>query len=89
VTAIDNGWVTFEVGEWFTADAGSVVVLNAEGLLAGPDGGPMDGGSESVVMITEVGQRFLVSGVDGYANICNGTQPYVAAEADAWRTHLA
>jgi hypothetical protein len=87
VTAIDNGWVSFDVGEWFTGEAGTLVVLNAEMLMAGPDGGVTSSVGE--VLITEVGQRLLVSGNDGFAGVCNQTQAYSETEADAWRTHLA
>ena len=87
VSNIDNGWVSFDVNEAYKGAAGSVVVLNAEALMAGPDGGVTS--SEGEVLITEVGQRFLVSGFDGTAGICNHTQTFTQAEADAWRTHLA
>lgn len=86
VSAIDNGWVTFDVGEAFKGDLGATVVLNAELLMAGPEGGAVTSVSE--VLITAVGERFLVSGSDGYAGVCNQTQAYDAAQADAWRTQL-
>lgn len=86
VSAIDNGWVTFDVGEAFKGDLGATVVLNAELLMAGPEGGAITSVSE--VLITAVGERFLVSGSDGYAGVCNQTQAYDAAQADAWRTQL-
>lgn len=87
VTDIDNGWVTFDVGESFKGAVGSVVVLNAEALMAGPDGGVTSSAGE--VLITGVGQRFLVSGLDGAAGICNHTQTFTQAEADAWRGNFA
>ena len=86
VSAIDNGWVSFDVGEAFKGDLGATVVLNAELLMAGPEGGAVTSVSE--VLITAVGERFLVSGSDGYAGVCNQTQAYDAAQADAWRTQL-
>jgi hypothetical protein len=86
VSAIDNGWVTFDVGEAFKGDLGATVVLNAELLMAGPDGGAVTSVSE--VLITAVGERFLVSGSDGYAGVCNQTQAYDAVQADAWHAQL-
>jgi hypothetical protein len=85
VTAIDDGWVTFQTNEWFTGPGGDLVTLNAEALVADTDGVVT---SVDEVLITDVGQRFLVSGNDGYAGVCNQTQAYSAAEADAWRAHL-
>ncbi len=87
VTDIDNGWVSFAVGESFKGTVGSVVVLNAEALMAGPDGGVTSSAGE--VLITGVGQRFLVSGNDGTAGVCNHTQTFSQAEADAWRANFA
>jgi|CXWL01.1.fsa_nt_gi hypothetical protein len=86
VAAIDNGWVSFEVNEWFKGEAGQLVVLNAEMLTAGPDGGVTTSVDE--ILITEVGQRFLVSGNDGFAGVCNQTQTFTQDEADAWRAQL-
>ncbi len=87
VASIDNGWVSFEVTEWFKGSAGSLVVLNAESLMAGPDGEIVN--SEAELLITGVGQRLLVSGSDGTAGICNHTQAFAQDEADAWRAHFA
>lgn len=86
VAAIDNGWVSFEVNEWFKGEAGQLVVLNAEMLTAGPDGGITTSVDE--VLITEVGQRLLVSGNEGFAGVCNQTQTFTQDEADAWRAQL-
>ncbi len=86
VTEIDNGWVTFEVGEWFKGPSGDLVTLNAEALTA-RDGGIATSVDE--LLITDVGQRLLVSGSDGFAGVCNQTQAYTAAEADAWRAQLS
>lgn len=87
VASIDNGWVSFDVNEWFKGEAGNLVVLNAEMLMAGPDGGVTTSVGE--VLITEVGQRLLVSGSQGTAGVCNQTQAFTQSEADAWRDHLA
>lgn len=85
VTAIDDGWVTFEVAEWFKGPGGSVVVLNAEALS------PRDPGfatSVDELLITEAGQRILVSGAAGYAGVCGATRAYDAATAEEWRSAL-
>jgi hypothetical protein len=87
VSAIDDGWVTFEVGEWFSEPRGDLVVLNAESLIPRADGDVVTSVDEQ--LITEVGQRFLVSGSDGFAGVCNLTQAYAEAEAAVWRSVLA
>ncbi len=87
VSAIDDGWVTFEVSEWFSGPGGDLVVLNAEALIPRAEGEVALSTDEQ--LITEAGQRFLVSGSDGYAGVCNMTQSFTAAEADVWRGVLA
>lgn len=85
VTAIDDGWVTFAVTEWFKGPGGAVVVLNAEALS------PRDPGfatSVDELLITEPGQRILVSGAAGYAGVCGATRVYDATTAEEWRAAL-
>ncbi len=87
VSAIDDGWVTFEVDEWFSGPGGDLVVLNAEALIPRSEGEAVTSVDEQ--LITEAGQRFLVSGSGGFAGVCNMTQAHTEAEAAVWRSVLA
>ncbi len=87
VSVIDDGWVTFEVNEWFSGPGGDLVVLNAESLIPRAEGDAITSVDEQ--LISESGQRFLVSGSDGFAGVCNMTQAFTEAEAAVWRGVLA
>lgn len=80
ISAEDNGAAAvFEVHRWFKGGEGDTVTLSAEGLMAG------EGNSIALVGAElEVGQRYLVSGTDGYVWACGYTLTYDTALAQHW-----
>ena len=78
VSATENGAeVVFDVHRWFKGGEGAQVTLSAEGLIGG----------DSLALVgaeLEVGQRYLVSGTDGYVWACGFTLTYDTALADHW-----
>ena len=78
VSATNNGAVAvFEVHEWYKGGEGATVTLSAEGLLQ----------EESIALVganLDVGQRYLVSGTDGFVWACGYTLTYDTALANHW-----
>jgi hypothetical protein len=78
VSATGNGAdVVFEVHRWYKGGEGAQVTLHAEGFL----------NPESIALVgasLEVGQRYLVSGTDGFVWACGYTLTYDTALADQW-----
>lgn len=73
----DGREAVFEVHRWFNGGEGDRVTLSAEGLL----------NAESIALVgatLEVGQRYLVSGTDGFVWACGYTLTYDTALADHW-----
>jgi len=73
----DGSQAVFEVHHWFKGGEGDQVTLSAEGLLV----------EESIALVgasLEVGQRYLVSGTDGFVWACGYTLTYDSALADHW-----
>jgi len=73
----DGREAVFEVHRWFKGGEGDRVTLSAEGLL----------NAESIALVgatLEVGQRYLVSGTDGFVWACGYTLTYDTALADHW-----
>ena len=73
----DGREAVFEVHRWFKGGEGDRVTLSAEGLMV----------EESIALVgatLEVGQRYLVSGTDGFVWACGYTLTYDTALADHW-----
>lgn len=74
---IEGNEVTFEVHRWFRGGDAAQVTFDAEGLVGGPtiamDGIPF-----------EEGQRYLVSGTDGFVWSCGYTVTFDSDLADHW-----
>ena len=73
----DGREAVFEVHRWFKGGEGDRVILSAEGLMV----------QESIALVgatLEVGQRYLVSGTDGFVWACGYTLTYDTALADHW-----
>ena len=73
----DGAQAVFEVHRWFKGGEGAEVTLSAQGLIGG-DSLALVGAS------LEVGQRYLVSGTDGYVWACGFTLTYDTALAEHW-----
>jgi hypothetical protein len=73
----DGREAVFEVHRWFKGGDGDRVTLSAEGLMI----------EESIALVgasLEVGQRYLVSGTDGFVWACGYTLTYDTALAEHW-----
>ena len=73
----DGSEAVFEVHRWFKGGEGDQVTLSAEGLLV----------DESMALLgasLDVGERYLVSGSDGYVWACGYTLTYDTALAEHW-----
>jgi hypothetical protein len=73
----DGSVVAFEVHEWFKGGEGPEMVLSAQGLIGG----------DSLALVganLEIGQRYLVSGTDGFVWACGFTLTYDSALAGHW-----
>jgi hypothetical protein len=73
----DGSEAVFEVHRWFKGGEGDQVTLSAEGLLV----------DESLALVgasLDVGERYLVSGSDGYVWACGYTLTYDSALAEQW-----
>ena len=73
----DGREAVFEVHRWFKGGEGDRVTLSAEGLMV----------EESIALVgatLEVGQRYLVSGTDGFVWACGYTLTFDTALADHW-----
>ncbi len=73
----DGTEVVFEVHRWFKGGEGDQVTLSAEGLMV----------EQSVALVgasLHVGERYLVSGSDGYVWACGYTLTYDSALAEHW-----
>jgi len=73
----DGSEAVFEVHRWFKGGEGDQVTLSAEGLLV----------DESMALLgasLDVGERYLVSGSDGYVWACGYTLTYDSALAEQW-----
>lgn len=73
----DGSEAVFEVHRWFKGGEGDQVTLSAEGLLV----------DESIALLgasLDVGERYLVSGTDGYVWACGYTLTYDTALAEHW-----
>ena len=73
----DGNNAIFEVSRWYKGGEGATVTLSAEGLLQ-PEGMALLG------LGLEVGQRYLVSGAEGYVHACGYTVTYDTALANDW-----
>lgn len=73
----DGSEAVFEVHRWFKGGEGDQVTLSAEGLLV----------DESMALLgasLDVGERYLVSGTDGFVWACGYTLTYDSALAEQW-----
>lgn len=73
----DGSNAVFEVHRWFKGGEGDQVTLSAEGLLV----------DESMALLgasLDIGERYLVSGSDGYVWACGYTLTYDTALAEHW-----
>ena len=73
----DGSEAVFEVHRWFKGGEGAEVTLSAQGLIGG-DSLALVGAS------LEVGQRYLVSGTEGFVWACGYTLTYDTALAEHW-----
>jgi hypothetical protein len=73
----DGSEAVFEVHRWFKGGDGAEVTLSAQGLIGG-DSLALVGAS------LETGQRYLVSGTDGFVWACGFTLTYDTALAEHW-----
>lgn len=73
----DGSQAVFEVHRWFKGGEGAEVTLSAQGLIGG-DSLALVGAS------LEVGQRYLVSGTEGFVWACGFTLTYDTALAEHW-----
>ncbi len=73
----DGSAAVFEVHRWFKGGEGPEITLSAEGLIGG-DSMALVGAS------LEAGQRYLVSGNEGYVWACGYTLTYDTALAEHW-----
>lgn len=75
--APDGSNAVFKVHRWFKGGEGDRLTLSAEGLMV----------EESIALVgatLEVGQRYLVSGSDGFVWACGYTLTYDTALAERW-----
>lgn len=73
----DGSNAVFDVHRWFKGGEGDQVTLSAEGLLV----------DESIALLgasLDIGERYLVSGSDGYVWACGYTLTYDSALAEHW-----
>ena len=68
---------TFEVHSWYKGGTGDRITLNAEGLLQ-PEGMALLG------LGLEVGDRYLVSGAEGFVHACGYSVTYDTQLANHW-----
>jgi hypothetical protein len=73
----DGTNAVFEVHRWFKGGEGATVTLSAEGLL-------LENSVALVGATLQIGERYLVSGQDGFVWACGFTVTYDTELADHW-----
>ena len=77
LVAVDGNNAIFDVHNWYKGGEGAQITLKAEGLVR----------SEAVALVgtsLEVGQRYLISGTDGFVWACGFSVTYDTEIANHW-----
>ena len=77
LVAVDGNNATFDVHSWYKGGEGAQITLKAEGLV----------NTEAVALVgtsLEVGQRYLISGTDGFVWACGFSVTYDTEISNHW-----